>query len=653
MAIFKLEAKQDHIEKGAKSSDLVKALSEFVWNAVDANATEVSVIFEKNALGGLEAIIIKDNGTGITDDIAKVEFKNLGNSWKKNAKRTVGQRALHGKEGKGRFQFFSLAEQANWKTTYQVSQDFFDMEIDIKSSMLEECSISAPAKSKSGKTGTVVELSRLKGTFDWLSSNAALIDFTTRFAPYLMQYNDVNLFYNGTKVDPAASIVKSEDLKIGSVVCPNRIIDDLSLKVIEWSSHIESRKIHLGSGGGIVLGSQAANVVAPGFEYSAYANSAYFQEIAEANLLEIENLSDPDFVYLMGYIRDRLTDYFRKRMVDQSKGLIDELKNAGAYPYEGDPKDEVEIRERQVFDIATYAVSSYSRDFKKADNSLKKMTLTFLREAVRSNPDTLTHILREVVKLPKNRQDEFSGLLHKTELSNIISASSLIAGRITTLSILREIVFNPTHKRTIKERGQLDVLIRDNTWLFGENFHITLHEAGLSKVMNRVAAELNEKKARKKTKKPDGKTGRIDCFLGRSVPNSDPKKREYFIVELKRPSLVVGRKELNQLHDYVNALKAQSDFANTDTFWHFYLVTGEYSDLIKDDVVQVNRPPGLVSDNANSKVWVKTWAEIIRDSEARLNFVQEKLQIDVSDAEIEQQIKRLKSSFLNEEEQEA
>ena len=39
--------------------------------------------------------------------------------------------------------------------------------------------------------------------------------------------------------------------------------------------------------------------------------------------------------------------------------------DAGVYPYEGDPRDEVERRERQVFDIATHAVSSYSRDFKE------------------------------------------------------------------------------------------------------------------------------------------------------------------------------------------------------------------------------------------------------------------------------------------------
>src|SRR3546814_1003689 len=52
-----------------------------------------------------------------------------------------------------------------------------------------------------------------------------------------------------------------------------------------------------------------------------------------------------------------LSNYFRSRMSEQSLGVIHELKDQGAYPYDGEPKDEVERRERPVFDIATYAIN--------------------------------------------------------------------------------------------------------------------------------------------------------------------------------------------------------------------------------------------------------------------------------------------------------
>lgn len=650
MTTLNLAAKQDHLEKVAKSRDPVKAISEFVWNALDADATRIDVMFETNPLGGIQAIVIRDNGSGITPSQAQRDFSSLGDSWKRQSRRTpLLSRVLHGKEGRGRLRFFSLAESAAWKTIYREGDQYWGMSIKIESQTLDKCDVSEPNLSDENQTGTVVELTPLKETFDWLVSRQSQLEFCTLFAAYLLRYPDVRINYNGTVVDPASTISRTHDFPKEVLIGPKRTIKDLSLKVIEWSSQVEGRKIHLGGESGIVLGSQPAYVVAPGFDFSAYANSTFFQEMADANLLELDDLSDPDFMYVMERIRELLGDYFRSRQAERSKGLIDDLKNAGVYPYEGDPRDELERRERQVFDIATYAVSSYSREFKKADTSLKRMTLALLREAVRHNPDALSTILRAVVNLPKARQDEFSSLLEKTELGNIISASSLIADRITALELLKGMVFNPKFRSTVKERGELDAVVRDNTWIFGERFHITLAEVGLTRIMDRVSEDLQEKTQKRKVRKMNGGVGRADCFLGRSVPQPDQAIREYIVVELKRPSLQIGRAELDQLEDYVISLKSQPDFINTKTIWNFYLITGDFDESISERVRQKGRAAGLFLENENSQVWVKTWAELIRDCESRLHFIQEKLQIDVSDAEIEARISALKSSLLREE----
>ena len=130
------------------------------------------------------------------------------------------------------------------------------------------------------------------------------------------------------------------------------------------------------------------------------------------------------------------------------------------------------------------------------------------------------------------------------------------------------------------------------------------------------------------------------------MPHADKLHHEFLLIELKRPSLVLSRKELNQLEDYVNALLAQPDYLNTSTFRNFYLVGTEYDSVVKERITQKDRPVGLLIDKPNHKVWVKSWAELIRDAEGRLNFVQEKLQIQVSATEIEDRIAHLKSSIL-------
>jgi hypothetical protein len=649
MVVLTLKAKHDHLQKVASSHNYVKAVAEFVWNALDADASTVSVELVRNALGGLESIVIRDSGTGISKARAEHDFESLGESWKLQTQRTpVLSRAIHGKEGRGRLSFFSLAQKARWTSVYKDGEKLCRLTIGIDADRLQTCNVSELEPPPAGaETGTTVELAPLKSTFDWLTSEEARSEFNATFAPYVLQYPDTVIVYNGQSVDPASTIDRQVVFETKSVICPDLVERNLSLRVIEWTAKVESRKIYFGGVTGVVLGSQPANIPAPNFDFSVYAYSPFFQEIANANLLEFDGLAEPNFACLLEYIRDNVGDYFRARQAERSSELIQDLKDAGVYPYEGDPKDEVERRERQVFDIATHAVSSYSHAFKKADNPLKKITLGLLREAVSHNPESVSRILRAVFNLPKFRQDEFSNLLGKTELGHIISASSLITNRIVALKVLREMVFDPKQRLTIKERGELDVLIRDNTWIFGENFHFTMTETGLTKIMNCVSEELAFKRSKSaKGRKPDGKIGRIDSFMGRIVPHANREHREFFLVELKKPSIVIGRKELDQLEDYVNSMLRQPDFINTSTFWNFYLVSSEYDDVVRERITQKERSVGLFLDKPNHKVWVKSWAELIRDCESRLDFVQEKLRIEVSAEEIEDRIAQLKSSIL-------
>ncbi len=88
MAELTLKATHDHLVKVAATRDPLKAISEFVWNALDADADEVSVDFQKNVLGGIDAIVVKDNGSGITRQRAQTSFENLGDSWKLKVRHT-------------------------------------------------------------------------------------------------------------------------------------------------------------------------------------------------------------------------------------------------------------------------------------------------------------------------------------------------------------------------------------------------------------------------------------------------------------------------------------------------------------------------------------------------------------------------------------
>ena len=113
-----VQARADHVASLASAAPL-SAIEELVWNALDADAREVKVDLVQNALGGIDAIRVCDDGCGI--DLLKVEetFGSLGGSWKMPDGATTQNfhRRLHGRHGRGRFKAFALGTHVEWRTT--------------------------------------------------------------------------------------------------------------------------------------------------------------------------------------------------------------------------------------------------------------------------------------------------------------------------------------------------------------------------------------------------------------------------------------------------------------------------------------------------------------------------------------------------------
>ena len=115
---YAVEVKKDFIEKQARAHP-IHALSELIWNSLDADATLVSVELEDDGLGGMSKIHVLDNGHGFSRAEAPDLFRSLGGSWKRLRGHTRQKgRLLHGQEGRGRFKAFALGRTVDWKVVY-------------------------------------------------------------------------------------------------------------------------------------------------------------------------------------------------------------------------------------------------------------------------------------------------------------------------------------------------------------------------------------------------------------------------------------------------------------------------------------------------------------------------------------------------------
>jgi len=626
MSKVHVTAKRDFLESLTNAKPL-DGLAEIIWNGFDAEASHVQVFFEFNDMDGIEAIKVRDHGYGI--DRAKVEnyFGNLGESWKKAQQRQNG-RALHGKNGKGRFKAFGLGEQIEWNTSYRHAGKVYSYKINGSAQTLDDFEITDPVESKSQSLGTEVSIYNLRKDFRSLRQENAPQELAKKFAAYLTEYPNLKLEYNGTTVDPKSAQTGHKNYPLGDIKLGDGRSIAVEVSIIEWNIAAE-RVLHLCDAKGISLDEVPAGqtIRAPGFNFTAYIKSELFRELDSQNQLGLPELH-PDVQVILKAAKNKIKEHFRMRLLEKQGMVVDRWKKEHIYPYEEKANlDPVEMAERQVFDILAVNVESYLPSFEDADVKSKKFTFRLLAQAIRENPDSVQEIIGEVLGLKKADQDDLADLLKKTPLSSIISSAKIVANRLDFLNGLETLLFDKENKKKLLERDQLHKILENEAWLFHEEFALAGSEQRLEEVLNKHLDKLGK---REDDPDPvvvgDGKTGRVDLLLHK-VTQPRTGEYDYLIVELKRPLKKIDDEVLTQIKKYANAVAGDERFRDVPTRWTFVAISNDMDDFARSEANQRNRPKGLVSDNAeqNITVWAKTWGEVINDARARLRFVNEQL----------------------------
>jgi hypothetical protein len=133
---------------------------------------------------------------------------------------------------------------------------------------------------------------------------------------------------------------------------------------------------------------------------------------------------------------------------ERRREQVQDWKDAGVYPYEGDPASESEQAERIVFDVVSGAIAPAISSRNRAG---ARLTLTLLRDAIRNDPEKLATIIHEVVSLSDEDRDTLTRLLSETTLPAIIKSANLIAKRTKFLAGLEHIIFDPEDSPAVGE----------------------------------------------------------------------------------------------------------------------------------------------------------------------------------------------------------
>ena len=227
------------------------------------------------------------------------------------------------------------------------------------------------------------------------------------------------------------------------------------------------------------------------------------------------------------------------------------------------------------------------------------------------------------------KQKEPPMLLDETNLSNIIGAANLVADRLKFLEALKFTLFDKSSKKRLKERSQLDKILEHNTWVFGEEYNLWASDQDLTTVLRTYRDKLDANfLIDEPVIKPDGRQGIVDLMLSKVQCKYRAEDIEHLIVELKSPNFVLSSKEINQIEDYALAVSEDARYRTIDGLrWHFWLVSDSYDQKVQRRIDMGPDARGrLILKGNRLSVGIMTWAEIIEDNQARLQYFKQALE---------------------------
>lgn len=606
-----------------------QALCEYIWNGFDANATKISVNTETNPMQGITSIRISDNGDGI--DINDLE--NTLDLFLDSKKKSVSKPTTRGKKGRGRFSFIKFCEQATWKTND--GKNAFEFSID-SGHLSQYEPLNTECLGEKSK-GTSVTFSHIKGV-DFNYFNDVVVPYLkNEFTWLLLSSGKLDLEINGLSLEHSTyhSVSDLEEIE-GSVFNLNSVI---------WDSKQNSEKslIYFINSEQEIVHKELSELNLKGFFCSAYVSSNWFDGFyRQADLISGEkNTESEEFVQILANAKSRLRQEYINFRNCAADTLIEQYLAEGVFPeMKGDNVVLNEFHRGQLIStIKTIYEAEPSVFSKQLNKSQKKILIKLLDRIVQSNRlSELFDVLDGVVSLTESDMCRISNLLQRTSLENITKTVEHVRDRLDIIQNFKSLIYQ--HQRFALEVPHIQKCIESNLWLFGEKYHLLTSEEDKFEQALRNLLEFHKKDTyydKTALSHPD-KHKEMDLFIaqkGFRVGDNDQKYFHHVVIELKRPSIKLGDKELQQIKTYKNVIANEPQFQDENSLWDFVLIGNEISDSkitaadLRSDLEtnRIHGEPGLVQKTGNYRIIVKTWKQILNEFELRYNDISNSLSL--------------------------
>lgn len=622
---LKINAQSIRTELKSYEDEPYVCLFEYIWNAYDAGATEVHLNFTKpiESIGTISNVTLIDNGTGwdFNDDATTNNFMS-------STKTPVKNKTLpKGKYGRGRYAFIWIADKLeaysnSRKLTLQPNTNIHIEEV------------------PDAFNGTKLHFVNITDRFsDALNSDCLEKSIIIEFGWFLLQNEERKIYINNELLSVDSIIEETYEYHKSDLTwsLSDNLPDDFYARIIIWKCKpTEYSKFYLINVNGeeIAKYNTGLNKKSDDFWHSVYIKSSNF--VSEDYLSDCSDDLQYSFDFsnnnrllkqITSFFKTELTKIRKPYLQQQSMKIYQTLVVDNVLP---------DLNEFGIYDTASFGellrtVYTITPSLFTNRNSQEKRFICATFAGLLSTQDNnlIKIVLEQLQELTDEEKNDLLDILQRTRLSNVVATVREIDRRLDVIDKLETLLVD--HEKETLEVKHIQKILDDNFWIFGEQFRLfSSTEGALKNTLTRYASEILHIESPELENQP---TGEVDLFLTKTEYSSETCQRN-IIVELKRASKELGKKEYDQIEEYMEKIKHENLCNGENQFWEFYLIGKNYNSHIADKI-ETAKPHGEVArglccfiNDGHYKIYVRKWSDILEvEWKNKMKYLKDKLSI--------------------------
>ena len=459
---------------------------------------------------------------------------------------------------------------------------------------------------------------------------------------YLNKERNVEILVNGERVD----YTKYIDTRFSAK--KDLLIDGIGLKidVVVWKEKIREKFcIYFMNLEGVLKGRDTTsfNRNTVNFNHSVFVRSLCFDRDSDTSLTTDDSgneqiafddqPSNRTFLRkVKKEIQEAIDDALTAFLSAQATKAVQDMMDRESFPTFSDDIPG-QLQKKDLMTVTQELYKLDARIFYKLKPIQEKSLLGFINLLLQSEErENMLDIIESIVSLTPEQRKGFSDILKRTQLGNIIDTIQFIEDRYKVVEALKQVVFDYTDYAN--ERYHVQKIVEQHYWLFGEQYNLVTADQRMQKALANYLNILYGSDAPDATLNPDQEEmRRMDIFLCGARKTEDSvgdEIQENLVIELKAPKVVLTKKVLRQIEDYMDFVRKQPQFNTQLCRWRFIAVCNNVDDDVRARYAtnQTKGKKGLVFSVENYELYALTWADVFKSFELRHSFLLKKLKID-------------------------